>query len=822
MTPSMRGTGRGRVPARPVPGRGAALAAADVAGRGRGGGPLRHAADRVRHELYWGWDGAVTDEVIARDLDTFKRARRGHGDSRARYGMPTPYLSPGWFERVRVAVQQARQRGMHVWLVDEGKYPSGFAGRQVQPRAARPADAGARGLRAREARRAARRWSAASVPRRWARWPWTSRRSPSRCSDGERHAALDGSASGPLRGARRAAPVPHGGHARRQRPQRAKTDKNSLCDYLDPAATRQFLEFTHAQYEKSVGAEFGATVLGFRGDEPDYAYVPWTPALLARVRGAQGLRCAALYWPPSSRRADARASGGRRPTTGTSGPISSATTSSRVQADWCAAQGSSISSTSTTKTRCRRWCARRATSSRPCATCKCPASMRSGTRSGRARSPISRSTPPRPPTCSAGPRAFTESFAAYRTAPDVEQARWVLNHQLVARHQHGRGDVRAGASRRRPERSTRAGWQPAVSPAWPPYVNRASYLLSQGRPAATDRRSTTRPAACGSATRRRTRARSTWRGGCWSSSATSTSWTSRRCRRCSALDGAAFVNASGQRYEAVILPRTTAISTGRPRSPARVREGRRTGDRPGTGPVARRREDVPARPAGAGAAASRCVEASGELSDRVLAALPAPDVGSRPALPGGEVRRTAAGATPSCTSSSTRASSAGADGRAGRERPAQVWDARSGTIEEIEGRGGAGGHGARDARPRHVRLALRGRRRMRSCRGHRRGPARRPAAADAVPDRRLDRAQRPGATAATASGVGASRSPPTSIRAINVVNRAIGGRSSRTFQTEGRWDRVLAELKPGDFVIMQFGHNDGGDLFKGNRPRGPR
>jgi lysophospholipase L1-like esterase len=54
---------------------------------------------------------------------------------------------------------------------------------------------------------------------------------------------------------------------------------------------------------------------------------------------------------------------------------------------------------------------------------------------------------------------------------------------------------------------------------------------------------------------------------------------------------------------------------------------------------------------------------------------------------------------------------------------------------------------------------------------------------------------------------------------INIVNRAIGGRSSRTFQTEGRWDLVLAEMKSGDFMIVQFGHNDGGELFKGDRPR---
>jgi rhamnogalacturonan acetylesterase len=55
---------------------------------------------------------------------------------------------------------------------------------------------------------------------------------------------------------------------------------------------------------------------------------------------------------------------------------------------------------------------------------------------------------------------------------------------------------------------------------------------------------------------------------------------------------------------------------------------------------------------------------------------------------------------------------------------------------------------------------------------------------------------------------------------INVVNRAIGGRSSRTFLAEGRWDKVMADLKPGDFVIMQFGHNDPGPLDDTARARG--
>ncbi|MEN6309260.1 MAG: glycosyl hydrolase [Anaerohalosphaeraceae bacterium] len=50
---------------------------------------------------------------------------------------------------------------------------------------------------------------------------------------------------------------------------------------------------------------------------------------------------------------------------------------------------------------------------------------------------------------------------------------------------------------------------------------------------------------------------------------------------------------------------------------------------------------------------------------------------------------------------------------------------------------------------------------------------------------------------------------------INVKNRALGGRSSRTFQTEGLWDKVLSEMKSGDFVLIQFGHNDNGPLNTG-------
>src|SRR5215218_7424714 len=44
---------------------------------------------------------------------------------------------------------------------------------------------------------------------------------------------------------------------------------------------------------------------------------------------------------------------------------------------------------------------------------------------------------------------------------------------------------------------------------------------------------------------------------------------------------------------------------------------------------------------------------------------------------------------------------------------------------------------------------------------------------------------------------------------IGISNQAMAGRSTRTFIKEGRWNTVLSTLKKGDYVMMQFGHNEG-------------
>jgi hypothetical protein len=87
-------------------------------------------------------------------------------------------------------------------------------------------------------------------------------------------------------------------HAYRTSPTRndngedAGATKDSLytvIDFLDPNATETYLKVIYDTYEQAVGDEFGKTVIGFRADETDYTGVnPWTPKLLETFQAMKG------------------------------------------------------------------------------------------------------------------------------------------------------------------------------------------------------------------------------------------------------------------------------------------------------------------------------------------------------------------------------------------------------------------------------------------------------------------------------------------------------------------------------------------------------
>ena len=67
-------------------------------------------------------------KTICNDLDSIKKKGFRAVIFEAGYKLPFKYLSEEWFKAIRTGVLEAKKRGMKVWIIDEGKYPSGFAG----------------------------------------------------------------------------------------------------------------------------------------------------------------------------------------------------------------------------------------------------------------------------------------------------------------------------------------------------------------------------------------------------------------------------------------------------------------------------------------------------------------------------------------------------------------------------------------------------------------------------------------------------------------------------------------------------------------------
>ncbi|MEJ6982194.1 glycosyl hydrolase [Pedobacter sp. P351] len=239
------------------------------------------------HTLTWGWDGPVGRESIIKDLDAIQGQGLKVVTIEAGYKMVNPYLSSGWFETVKIAVEEAKKRNMRVWIIDEGKYPSGFAGGKFsleKPELRMQGLVVARRISLSEGQEIKETLpadiiSAAAVnlqDRSHVLLRLNNRALHWKAPKGSWQILLIQHRF--KTSVTRAANNPKGG----------KDTTNSLCDYLNPEATKQFLEFTHEQYKKYIGKEFGKTVLGFRGDEPDYGFTPWTPKMPTEFKKRKG------------------------------------------------------------------------------------------------------------------------------------------------------------------------------------------------------------------------------------------------------------------------------------------------------------------------------------------------------------------------------------------------------------------------------------------------------------------------------------------------------------------------------------------------------
>jgi len=465
-------------------------------------------------EPYFGMNGPVTIESLAKDLDVMKAMGFHAVTAQAGGGMTTTYLSPEYFAFFKQFALEAKKRDMKVWIVDDIGYPSGFAGGKF---ANTPLS-----------------MQALTIAKRI---PLAAGASVKEAVGADTVAVSAVSSSGE----KIAVPIANGAidwtapadkgdwtvlvvdHVFRTSPTKSDTNpthqKDSsqpLEDYLNPAATAAYLQATHEGYYKAMPELFGTTIMGFRGDEPDYSIsgLPWTPAFFERFQQIKGYDIR-----PHLAVILAAQSGGRPRAGAPPMPAPPKLTDQELRAkgdyydvfsimfrdgffkpqfDWCAAHGVEYQVHLNHEEAEMELTRSEGEFIRDMKYVQVPGidtiwhQIWTDTISDFPRLASSASH------IYGRPRAFTESFAAYRPAPDIAMARYILNEEMVrgvnlietmflpaTRPAGSPAPVRPalppGASGERP----RSVLHDPAFPALMEYVRRLSYVLSMGRPAAS-------------------------------------------------------------------------------------------------------------------------------------------------------------------------------------------------------------------------------------------------------------------------------------------------------------------------------------------------
>lgn len=429
------------------------------------------------NHVIWGWEGNMDKKTICSDLDSIRKKGFCSVMIEAGYKLPFKYLSEEWFKAVRTGVLEAKKRGMKVWIIDEGKYPSGFAGgkfSQERPdlRMQALVECGRMNVKKGEV------LIEKEVPLNTLSAVAVSRTGKANLTLDIKNGKFSFSAglddweilfvkSDFKTSQTRCVNNPTGG----------KDENNSLCDYLNPAAVRQFIDWTHEQYKKHMGKEFGTTLLGFRGDEPDYGRLPWTPSIIETFKTRKGYdptpylasfltknltreeqRVKADYWDVWSQLF--------------------ATNFFKQQADWCAKNGVGHI-THLNHDDDMPGCVRsEGDLFRDLSQVQVPGIDAIWNQIW----PGKENDFPKFASSVAHvygkPRAFSESFAAYYTSPSIREAKFVVDYQMA------RG-INFFEFMFWPSQSKQKTWMsdPGMK-ALNDYTNRTTFLMSQGKPGA--------------------------------------------------------------------------------------------------------------------------------------------------------------------------------------------------------------------------------------------------------------------------------------------------------------------------------------------------
>ncbi len=493
-------------------------------------------------EPYFGMNGPVTIESLSHDLDTMKSRGFHTVTAQAGGGMTTTYLSHEYFAFFKQFIAEAKKRDMRVWIVDDIGYPSGFAGGKfANSKLSMQALTIAQRLPVKAGATLTQTVSANAVA------------AIATSASGERIAIpiKDGNISwtAPANSDTTVAVVEHVFRTSPTKsdtnPTHAKDSTQPLEDYLNPEATATYLESTHNGYYNAMPEYFGTTILGFRGDEPDYSIsgLPWTPGFFDTFQKAKGydirpyLGAILISQGGGGRPRPAPAAGatlGATPAPMMPPPTPVKLTDAELRAKgdyydvfsqmfrdgffkpqgvWCAAHGVEYQVHLNHEEMEMDLTRSEGDFIRDMKYVEEPGidaiwhQIWTDTVSDFPRLASSAAH------IYGHPRSFTESFAAYRPAPDVTMARYILNEQLVRginvmETMFYSATAPAGTTPAPPAPAAPAALAPVPpagvaaaapprrggpsavmrDPAWPAlmdYVRRVGYVMSMGRPAAS-------------------------------------------------------------------------------------------------------------------------------------------------------------------------------------------------------------------------------------------------------------------------------------------------------------------------------------------------
>lgn len=258
----------------------------------------------VRGIPFWAWNGDLDPTEIREQIREFHRQGMGGFFMHSREGLETEYLGEEWFACVEAAVDEAKKLGMHAWIYDEDRWPSGHAGGSVP---AGGNDYRLKGLTLQVCRELNERiWQDEEMMALFAAIVKKDsllrlkRLTPEEIPEIGKHFSFEESGGGSRCG---------------EIPSDAENvylifrlsvsagsqwfNGETPPDNLNPGTVKRFLDLTHEKYFARFGDEFGGTIPGVFTDEPsladfhasfgeDKSWIPWTYGLEDYFREKKG------------------------------------------------------------------------------------------------------------------------------------------------------------------------------------------------------------------------------------------------------------------------------------------------------------------------------------------------------------------------------------------------------------------------------------------------------------------------------------------------------------------------------------------------------